>query len=614
MPSAFPEAERAGLYRAILERRDIRSYRPDPVPDQILASILRAAHQAGSVGFMQPWNFGLIREPAIKQAMHAHFLDVNDRAANPYEGDRQDRYRSLKLQGLLDAPIHILVTCDPERGGPHVLGRATMRETDVYSTCLAVQNLWLAARAEGVGVGWMSLMEPAFVRQLLGIPESVILVAYLTVGYPVAFPTEPMLEVLGWRQRQDLTDLIWTDSWDRPLAEHAPTLTEVLMRTDLGQMVAEVSGSRTEGAGALPPNVLPLATASEFLPADSPGASVQDRLAAQTRPRGSLGRLEDLAVRLATTQQRLYPSVARRGLWLLAGDHGVAAHGVSAYEARATHQMVYQFLAGHGTVNALARQARVPIEVADLGVAHDFGDATGLHHRKVRHGTRALHLEDAMTGDEVELAISRGRELVGLGARRWTGGDELDLLLLGEMGIGNSTAAAALVTGLLDGAVPDWVGRGTGIGDGALARKRTIVQQALDRRRDLGREPLAALAAWGGYELAGLVGILLEAHERRVPVLLDGFIVGAAALVASRLVPGIERDWIASHVSAEPAHRAVLAALQLEPLLDWGLRLGEGSGAVLALGALEAACSLVSEVRTYSEAGIIEPVDRLGRS
>ncbi|MEB3188248.1 MAG: nicotinate-nucleotide--dimethylbenzimidazole phosphoribosyltransferase [bacterium] len=605
MGSAFPEAERAGLYRAILERRDIRSYRPDLVPDDVLARILRAAHQAGSVGFMQPWNFGLIRDPDVKRAMHAHFLEVNDRAASPYDGDRQQRYRSLKLQGLLDAPLHVLVTCDPDRGGPHVLGRATMRETDVYSTCLAVQNLWLAARAEGVGVGWMSLMEPDFVRKLLGIPESVILVAYLTVGYPVEFPTEPMLEVLGWRQRQDLESLVWTDRWERSLADHDAPLNEALARTDLAQ---EVEAERPRPPDVpLPPVSVPPESGEDVV------TVVRERLGAQTRPRGSLGRLEELAARLATTQRRPYPSVARRGLWLLAGDHGVAAHGVSAYHARATHQMVYQFLAGHGTVNALARQARVPLEVADLGVAHDFGDATGLHHCKVRPGTRPMHLEDAMTPLEVERALAHGRDLFTRGVRRWTGGDDLDLLLLGEMGIGNSTAAAALVTGLLEGPVHDWVGRGTGIGDEALARKRDLVTRALSRRPGLAADPLGALAAWGGYELAGLVGLLLEAHARRVPVLLDGFIVGAAALVASRLQPGIEAGWIASHVSAEPAHRAVLSALRLEPLLDWGLRLGEGSGAVLALGALEAACSLVSEVRTYPEAGLDEPVDPSGR-
>jgi nicotinate-nucleotide--dimethylbenzimidazole phosphoribosyltransferase len=275
--------------------------------------------------------------------------------------------------------------------------------------------------------------------------------------------------------------------------------------------------------------------------------------------------------------------------------------------------MVYQFLAGHGTVNALARQARIPVGVVDLGVAHDFADATGLVHRKVRSGTRPLHLEDALTAAEVEQAIAAGRDLLPLAGQRWGDGHDLDLLLLGEMGIGNSTAAATLVTGLLGGDPLLWVGRGTGIGDEALVRKREIVAAAIARRPGLASDPLGALAAWGGLELAGIVGALLEAHDRRVPVLLDGFIVGAAALVAARLVPGIESGWIASHVSAEPAHRVVLEGLALDPLLDWGLRLGEGTGAVLALAALDAACAVSTEVRTYPEAGLAEPVDPRGR-
>src|SRR3954470_19875789 len=166
--SDFDEAERRAVYRVIAGRRDVRSYRPDPVPDDVLWRVLDAAHHAPSVGFMQPWSFILLRDTDLRQRIYDHFVAVNSRAADVFRDEEKRKYQALKLQGILDAPLNLLVTCDPERAGEHVLGRFTMPETDVYSTCLAVQNLWLAARAEGLGVGWMSIMEPRVVRELLG--------------------------------------------------------------------------------------------------------------------------------------------------------------------------------------------------------------------------------------------------------------------------------------------------------------------------------------------------------------------------------------------------------------------------------------------------------------
>src|SRR5262245_3663669 len=208
---AFSDEERAGVYRAIATRRDIRNYRPEAIPDDVLERILAAAHQAPSVGLMQPWDFVLIRDRALRQSIYDHFRAVNEGAGSVYEGARAERYRALKLQGILDAPLNLLVTCDRGRGGPHVLGRYTMRHTDEYSTCLAVQNLWLAARAEGVGVGWMSLLEPQFIAERLGLPAEVVPVAYLTLGYPVEFPSEPMLERTGWADRRPLADAVHVD-------------------------------------------------------------------------------------------------------------------------------------------------------------------------------------------------------------------------------------------------------------------------------------------------------------------------------------------------------------------------------------------------------------------
>jgi 5,6-dimethylbenzimidazole synthase len=203
------------VYEAIYSRRDVRQFRSDPIPDEVLVRILEAAHHAGSVGFMQPWNFVVIRSPEVRRQVRDVFERENARAAANYSGERRSLYDSLKLQGIVDAPMNLAVTCERGRGGPHVLGRNTIVDTDAYSTCCAIQNLWLAARAEGVGVGWVSILDHAAIKGLLNIPEAVLLVGYLCVGYPLAFDDRPLLETVGWADRLPLRRLVFEDSWGR---------------------------------------------------------------------------------------------------------------------------------------------------------------------------------------------------------------------------------------------------------------------------------------------------------------------------------------------------------------------------------------------------------------
>ena len=210
----FPPEAKDWVYAAISGRRDIRAFRSDPVPDDVLVRILTAAHHAPSVGFMQPWDFLLVRDLETRRRIK----DLSDRerqaAACFFDEPRRSKYLSMKLEGILDAPLNLCVTCDPTRGGPQVLGRNSMPETDVYSTCLAIQNLWLAARAEGVGIGWVSILRNAELREILGIPHHVIPVAYLCAGYPEnGFPDEPLLQTNGWRQRLPLDSLVSHERW-----------------------------------------------------------------------------------------------------------------------------------------------------------------------------------------------------------------------------------------------------------------------------------------------------------------------------------------------------------------------------------------------------------------
>ncbi len=203
------------LYQLIYSRRDVRRFLPRPIPEKVLQRILKAAHHAPSVGFMQPWNFIVIRDPAVKQKVKDLFLRENGRAAKVFRGKRRLLYSRLKLEGILESPINLCITCDPSRFGPHVLGRHTTRRTDVYSTCCAVQNLWLAARAEGLGVGWVSIVSNERLKKVLGIPAGILPVAYLCVGYPVEFLPVPELQKVGWARRLPLETLIFSDRWGR---------------------------------------------------------------------------------------------------------------------------------------------------------------------------------------------------------------------------------------------------------------------------------------------------------------------------------------------------------------------------------------------------------------
>jgi nicotinate-nucleotide--dimethylbenzimidazole phosphoribosyltransferase len=328
--------------------------------------------------------------------------------------------------------------------------------------------------------------------------------------------------------------------------------------------------------------------------------AVRAALDAKTKPRGSLGRLEDLAVRLAAIRGTPQPGRLRAAVVLAAADHGVAARGVSAYPQEVTRQMLANFAAGGAAICVLARLAGADLHVFDLGVVSPLGDPQ-VHELRVGPGTADLAEGAAMTLEQASTAVAAGRE-----AAAELAADGIGILALGEMGIGNTTSASALAAALLPAEPEATCGPGTGLDEAGLARKVETVRRALAVNAVDGAEPLTALAALGGFEIAFLAGVALEAAERGVVVLLDGFITGSAALVAERISPGARDAMVAAHVSPEPGHRLVLDALGLEPLLDLGLRLGEGSGAALALPLLHAALAVLDEMATFDSASVTD--------
>jgi nicotinate-nucleotide--dimethylbenzimidazole phosphoribosyltransferase len=319
----------------------------------------------------------------------------------------------------------------------------------------------------------------------------------------------------------------------------------------------------------------------------------------KTKPRRSLGRLEELACRVAAIRGVVRPQVGAKCIVVMGADHGIAEEGVSAYPAAVTRQMLLNFATGGAAINALARHVGADVVVVDMGVREALPAGCGVEERRIAAGTANFARGPAMSRDEAVRAVEAGIEV----AQRAIDGGAI-LLGLGEMGIGNTAAASALTAVLTGCPVGEVTGRGTGIDDAGLVRKISAIEQGLEVNRPDAGDPLGVLAQVGGFEIAGLAGVTLAGAAARVPVVVDGFIAGAAALVATRLAPAARGCLIAAHRSVERGHGRVLEDLRLEPLLDLRMRLGEGTGAALAMGLIDAALRILAEMASFAAAGV----------
>lgn len=570
----YDDAEREAVLRVMRERRDIRNgFRSDPIPHEVLLRVLEAAHTAPSVGHSQPWDFVVIRSAETRRSMHELAQRQREAYAKSLPKGRAKQFKELKIEAILDTPVNIVVTADPTRGGRHTLGRHTQPQMAPYSSALAVENLWLAARAEGLGVGWVSFFDEREMVRALGLPEHLEVVAYLCVGYVDEFPEEPELLQAGWSKRRPL-------SW--------------------------VVHEETYGRRALPgeePHDLLQETISAIRPLDAKAlGEAWERQKRMTKPAGALGMLEIISAQLSGLSRMCPPPIPEpAAVAIFAGDHGVHAQGVTAWPQEVTGQMVANFLGGGAVCNAFAAQVGAEVCVVDVGVASDLPATPGLLPRKVRKGTADFTTGPALTREEalaaIEVGIETARDLVAAGNKA---------LLTGEMGIANTTASAALICVYTGSDASEVTGRGTGINDEMHARKVDVVRRALDLHQPDAADPIGVLAAVGGLEHAAMAGFLLGGASLRTPVILDGVSAGAAALVARAIAPEALAACIAGHRSAEPGHVAALNKLGLRPLVDLDLRLGEGTGALLALPIVQSAARAMHEVATFDAAGVTE--------
>ena len=328
-------------------------------------------------------------------------------------------------------------------------------------------------------------------------------------------------------------------------------------------------------------------------------AAARARQDTLTKPLGSLGRLEELSVKLAGIRGEPTPKLHHKAIVTMAADHGVVAEGVSAYPQEVTGQMVLNFLHGSAGINVLARHVGAGVIFVDMGVASDLEPHPALISRKIAYGTHNMTLGPAMTREQANNSIMVGLEIVENEVKKG-----LDIIGTGDMGIGNTTSSSAITAAITGAQVAKVTGRGTGIDDRQLAHKVEVIERALKVNRPKPNDPIDVLSKVGGFEIGGLSGIILGAASHRIPVVIDGFISGAAALIAEGLSPRVRDYLIASHCSVEIGHQAILKYLGLKPLLDLELRLGEGTGAALGIFLAEAAARVLAEMATFAEAGV----------
>lgn len=549
---AFPEAARDAFYEVLGARRDIRRYRPDPVPSETLERVLQAGHAAPSVGHSQPWRFIVVTKAQTRDRAARMADQQRLRQAAQMEPDAGRRLLDLQLEGIREAPLGVVVACDRRAVAAGVLGRATFPDADVWSCACAIENLWLAARAEGLGLGWVTLFDPDELSDLLGLPDGVVTLGWLCLGWPDERPPAPGLERAGWSRRQPLHEVVLYERWSQESSSEAPSSAET----------------------APPISHLRAPTGVDVV-------SARDAADQLLTPPGSLGVLDRCVDRVeAAIAASVWAHVGARvggsadgtprgALILAAGRHRVVELGVSAFDPSVTDEVVAASLVGESAGAVAARAHNLSFVLEDAGISD--GD---------------LASTDALSDARVAELIERGRQL-GVAAA-----SDHSVIALGEVGIGNTTVAAALSAALLGLPAAEVVGLGAGADSAMLERKQAVVESALARLRGSDAsakkvpvvDPLRALAGVGGPEFAVLTGVVLGAAESGVVCVLDGLATSVAALAAVQLAPGASAYVVAGQRSRERAHHLVLEHLGLEPLLDLRLRAGEGVGAALATG------------------------------
>lgn len=547
---ALPDDVRDALDRVIGARRDIRRYRPEPVPEHLVRTIIGAGHAAPSVGHSQPWRFIIVDDPALRDKA-AVLADVEKlKQAELLTPDRKQRLLDLQLDGIKEAPLGIVVACDRRTPASGVLGRNTFVDTDLWSCAAAIENMWLTARAYGLGMGWVTLFRPDDLAELLHLPEGVETLGWMCLGWPDERPPSPGLERRAWSKKLPVENLIMRNGW-------------------------------REGAES-PANAI--ATPCDgHMPDQEHVVAAHDSSDQLLTPPGSLGILDTTMDKVAAVGDIYHAQHI-----LIGADHPVTEHGVSSFSPSVTREIMDASMVGESLGVTTAAEAGIRSLLIDAGVDGDSGH-DGQSDREARadrddsaHAIRSAHAHDergdiatapALSTADTHAFIDYGRKLAG----EFT---EPTLFAVGEVGIGNTTPASILAAHFTGLDVEDAVGIGAHSDTFMMERKREVARQALSRVQP--SSPIDALAEFGGPEFAVTTGLCLGALDNHHVVVLDGLAISVAALAAVQINPAVQSHLATGHVSREIAHRTVITHLGLEPLLALRFRCGEGVGAILA--------------------------------
>ncbi|MFC5684004.1 nicotinate-nucleotide--dimethylbenzimidazole phosphoribosyltransferase [Flavobacterium sp. MAHUQ-51] len=554
------------LDEILKSRRDTRHFTNDAVPDEVIKKALQAGHWAPSVGLTEATRYYLIHSVEVKKAIKVLFLEYDKKAAESTDNESQKlQYQALKLEAIEEAPLGLIIAYDRSVLNQFTIGTVGSNEAIKFSAVCAAQNIWLSLTEQGYSMGWVSILNYYQFKKILGLPEHIEPLGYFCVGKPATnYDNQPMLQQLQWKQKSEV-----------PIVNEITTLTSV---EDSSQ--ANYKVLKNEGMFSV-----------EML---------QQKIDQKTKPIGSLGILEKIALQIGTVFQTLSPEITQPHLVVFAADHGIAQHGVSAYPQDVTRQMVTNFLEGGAAINVFCKQNKIFLSVVDAGVNYDFPSNTALISAKIDKGTQSFLNGPAMSMKQMELCFRKGKEIVNVIAQKGS-----NCIGFGEMGIGNTATASVLMSVLCDFSIEDCVGKGTGVTDEKLEFKIAILRKAIENYQGA-KELDSYLAYFGGFEILQIAGGMLEAREQNSIILVDGFICSVAFLVAFKKNPDVIKNAIFSHQSAEKAHKKLLKYLGVFPLLQLDLRLGEGTGCALVFPIVQSAVAFLNEMSSFESAGVSE--------
>lgn len=545
-------------------RRDTRHFLNEAVPDNVIKKALQAGHWAPSVGLTNATKYYIVKSVEIKKAIKKLFSEYDEKAANQTDSASQkQQYQSLKLEAIEEAPLGMVICYDRSVLNNFTIGTVGSNEAIKFSAVCAAQNIWLSLTEQGYSMGWVSILNYYQFKKILNLPEHIEPLGYFCIGKPATnYDNQPMLQQLQWKQKE----------------EH-PFLQEI---TEIHHDKVEINQD------AFLPN-----SDDRILQSD-----LQYKIDNKTKPTGALGVLESIALQIGTVFQSLTPEIKKPSIVVFAADHGIAAHGVSAYPQDVTRQMVTNFLEDGAAINVFCKQNNIDLAIVNAGVNYDFPPNAKLISASIDKGTQSFLHGPAMSLSQMELCLEKGSAIVAEIAQKGC-----NCIGFGEMGIGNTSTASVLMSIITGIPIEECVGKGTGVDAEKLKFKSDILRKAMQSYE--GEDNLEnKLAYFGGFEILQMTGGMMEAFKKGMIILVDGFICSVAFLIAYTKNPSISKNAIFSHQSAEQAHKRLLNYMNGKAILQLDLRLGEGTGCAIAFPIIQSAVAFLNEMASFESAGV----------